>query len=246
MIEPVNRVLDGACGSACIGRRRPAHHNDLDAERARGCDLAISGAAAAVLGNNNIDPVRRYERAIVGFAKRPARRNVSDVRQRQRRIDRIDAADQINVLRRRAERRQLVAAQRHKDIAAVLAERMHRGAGVVDLDPAVTRHGIPWRPVQYQKSDAGRARSRRRISRNRRRIGMRGVDQSIHALGGKMRGQALGPAETADPHRDGMRNRRGGAAGERQGHVKPVAPREALAQQARLRGAAKNQDAWHG
>jgi len=66
--------------------------------------------------------VSGHERAVLGFAERAAAGHVGDLRQRQRRIDRIDAADEIMVLRRIAERRELVAAERDKDA---------RGAGPI-------------------------------------------------------------------------------------------------------------------
>ena len=51
--------------------------------------------------------------------------------------------------------------------------------------------------------------------------------------------------ETADPDRYGVRNRRSRAAGERQCHIETVTPGQALAEPARFRGAAENEDAWH-
>ncbi len=73
MIEPGDRIVDGL-DRGRFGRRRPAQHDDVDAERARRGDLAVGRAAAAVLGDDDIDRVRRHQRAIVGFAERAARR----------------------------------------------------------------------------------------------------------------------------------------------------------------------------
>ena len=94
MIEPRERVF---ARSRPRRRRcrRPAQHDHLDAESARGGDLAVGGAAAAVFRDHDFDAMRRHQRAVVGFAERPAPGHVSHMRQRQRRIDRIDAADQI-------------------------------------------------------------------------------------------------------------------------------------------------------
>ena len=81
--------------------------------------------------------------------------------------------------------------------------------------------------------------------RNDSRVGMRGVDQSVDALRDEIVGQARGAAKAADANRHGMRDRRSGAAGERQRHVEIAALGEAFAEQARFRGAAENEDAWH-
>ena len=74
---------------------------------------------------------------------------------------------------------------------------------------------------------------------------MRGIDQGVDTLRDKIIGQARGAAKAADADRHRMRNRRSGAAGERENHVEIAALGEPFAEQARFRGAAKNEDAWH-
>ena len=74
---------------------------------------------------------------------------------------------------------------------------------------------------------------------------MRGVDQRADAFAGNVIRQPGGAAKAADADRHGMRNWRGGTAGERQRHLEAAALGEALAEQARFGGAAKNEDAWH-
>ena len=83
------------------------------------------------------------------------------------------------------------------------------------------------------------------VFRNDVRIGMRGVDQGVDTLRGEIIGEARGAAKAADADRHGVRNRRGGAAGKRQRHVEIAAFGEPFAEQARFRGAAENEDAWH-
>ena len=246
MIEPGDRIVDCTHRGGFVGRGRAAHHDDLDAERARRRDLAIGGVAAAVLRDDDIDLVGCHQGAIVGLAKRAARRDVGHVRQRQWRVDRIDAAEQVIVLWPIGECRDVVAAERNKDIAALLSNGAHRGTGVVNFGPSIARDGVPWWSVQHQKRHGAASRGFHCVGGNHGRIGMRGVDQSVDAFGGKICGQALGAAEAADAYRHRMRDRRGGAAGERQGHIEPAALREAFAEQARFRGAAQNEDAWHG
>src|SRR4029077_21236267 len=106
--------------------RRTAQDDDVDAERARRGDLAVGRGTAAVLGDHHIDAMFGQQRMVVAFAERTAAGDIADMRQRQRRIDRINAADQIKVLRHFAERRELVAAERDKDAARRLTERAYR------------------------------------------------------------------------------------------------------------------------
>ena len=54
------------------GARRPAQHDDLEPERARRGDLAVGRAAAAVLGDDDVDAMLGHQRALVGLAERPA------------------------------------------------------------------------------------------------------------------------------------------------------------------------------
>ena len=146
MSEPRHGIVDGLDGGR-LGRLRPAQHDDFDAERPRRADLAVGRAAAAVLGDDDIDAVRGHERAIVGLAERPAAGHVCHVRQRQRRIDRIDAADEIMVLRGLREWRQLLAAERDEDAARRLPQRANRLPRVAHLDP---------RPRDYRRRRRGR------------------------------------------------------------------------------------------
>ena len=67
MIEPNDRVVDCAYGGGRIGLRWPAYDDDFDAERPRRGDLAVGGAAAAVLGDDDANPVRRHQRVVIGF-----------------------------------------------------------------------------------------------------------------------------------------------------------------------------------
>ncbi len=230
----------GAEGAACA-----AQQNDVDGERARRGDFAIGGVAAAVLGDDDVDRVLFHECAVVGFAERTACGDISYMGHWQRRIDRIDAADQIKVLWRVDERRELVAAERDKDAARLFANGAHCCGGVACLDPAIAGNGGPRRPPQRHERHAGAACGGRGVVRNDVRIRMGGVDQGVDSLRNEIVGEARCAAKTADADWHGVRNRRRGAAGERQRHVEIAAPGEAFAKEARFRGAAENEDAGH-
>ena len=62
MIEPAAASCDGF-DRRHVGQRRPAQHDDVDAERARGRDLAVGRLAAAVLGDDRFDPMLVEQRS---------------------------------------------------------------------------------------------------------------------------------------------------------------------------------------
>ena len=74
---------------------------------------------------------------------------------------------------------------------------------------------------------------------------MRGIDQRLNALAGQIIGKPFGTAETADPHRNGLRRGRSSAAGEGEGHGKAGMRGQAFGQAPRLRCATENEDASH-
>jgi hypothetical protein len=183
--------------------------------------------------------------SIVGFGERTAAGEIGGVRYRERRINRFDATDEIVVLRRSREDYDLGLAEREKDTARGLAERLHGRRGIRHLDPAVVGERRPGRAAEREQRDACGDRRRGCIGRNDRGVRMRRVDESIDAFGCEISRKALGAAESADAHRHPLRGRRGGAPRERDryGHVRACA--EALRQPSRLRGTAENKDALH-
>ena len=153
----------------------------------------------------------------------------------ERRLDRVDAAHQIMVLRRRFERRDLLAAEREEDVARDGAERLHGRTRIGNLGPAISRDSSPRRPAQRQQRDAGEMRGAHRVGGHLRRIGMRRINQAVDALCLEIVGEPLGAAKTADAQRHRMRHRIAGAPGERQRDLEIAAGRESLGRAPRLR-----------
>jgi len=245
MIEPGDGFIH-CLDRGRIDRTRPAQHDDGNAKRARRGDLAVSGAAAAVLRYDEFDGVRLHQRAVVRFGKRPARGDVSDVGKRQRRMHRIDAADEIAMLRRCRERREFVAAERDENAAAMLPEGTHCRASVADFGPAVALDSCPRRPAQCDEWHGGFARGGGGIFRNDVGIGVRRIDQRVDALRGQIISQTFRAAKAADADRHCMSDRRGRTPGKRERHVKFGARREFCRQLPRFGGAAENKDLGHG
>ena len=245
MIEPGDRFINGGDGRR-IRHRAPMDHDGFDTQRTRCGDLAIGGAAAAVFRNHDVDTVLDHQGVVVRVAEWTTRCNVTRMRQRQRRIDRIDTTEQIEVLRRGCEGRQIVSPQRDKDAARLPTKRTHGCRGAIHFSPAISVDTTPCWPAQYDKGHTGLARGSDRVFGNSGRIGMGGIDQRVDALFEQIIGEAAGAAEAANPHRHGMRNRHRGAAGKRQRDAEIAALREPLAKQAGFRGAAENEDVCQG
>lgn len=244
MIDPSHYVLDGL-HNRHFGQQRAAQEDDGQAERSRRRDLAVARTPAAVFGDDDIDRVCGEQRPIVGLAEWTAAGDIGDVRHRKRRINRLDAAHEIAVLRRSREDSDLGLAEREKHVARRFAERFHSRCGIGHLDPAIAGTRRPGRAPKREQGDGRGCRGGGCVGRDRRRIGMRHIDQRVDAFSSEISRKALGAAESADPYRRSLRCRRRGAARERDryGHIGAFG--ETLRQTSRFRGPAENEDAPH-
>ena len=75
--------------------------------------------------------------------ERPARKDIGRIRHAKRRLDRIDAAHEIGMLRRGLERRQFLPAEREEDPARRRAKQRGGLGRTVDGRPAVARTAAP-------------------------------------------------------------------------------------------------------
>ena len=75
---------------------------------------------------------------------------------------------------------------------------------------------------------------------------MRRIDQRGDAFRLQIGGETFGAAESADPHRDRLRRRACGTAGERERDRHVGAPAQALREPARFERTAEDEDAVHG
>ena len=71
------------------------------------------------------------------------------------------------------------------------------------------------------------------------------IDQHVDVLGKEIVRKPVGAAEAADPHRNRLGGRRGGAAGERKRHAQVGAAGEPLGQLPRLDRAAEYENLSH-
>lgn len=245
MIEPGRRFLD-ACDIWNSGKLWPAQHHNLDAERTRRGNLAVGRLTPAVLADDRFDPVGEQQLALGGFGERAACNQITRVRHGERRIDRIDAAHEIMVLRCRRERREFLAAEREKDAARCGPERSHRSGDICNFGPAIAPRRLPSSPPQREQPHPGGRSGTSRVRRNRGGVRVRRIDQRGDAFGTQISGEPFGAAKSADPHRHRLRSRRCGAAGERQRDRRVGAPAQAFGEPARFKRPAEDEDAVHG
>ncbi len=192
MIEPGDGIVH-CLDRGRIGGARPAQHDDFDDRaraRRRSCrklqlpplffDMTISISCACISARS------------LGFAERAARGDVGDMRQRQRRIDGIDAADQDSdaAARRRTARVRCGRGRRRRcGVPAPMASTAARVSSTsIQRSPSAAFHG------GRRSATNGTAALRAAASgvfRNDIRVGMRCVDQRVDALRGKMIGQAV-------------------------------------------------------
>ena len=242
MIQPRDHFVHGL-DRGRIGRRGPAQYDHLDAERARRCDFAVARGAAAVLGDHRIDRVRAHQRAIVGCAERSAIGDIADARQGQRRLDRIDAADQIQMLRSRGQWLEFRAAERDKDPARRLAQPAHGIGDINCFDPAIPGNSAPCRPAQRNQRHARLMRRGGGICRDDIRVGMGRVDKGVDPFLIKIFAKTDSAAEAAAANRRRLWRRRLGAAGERHDDFEIGARGQARGQFSRFRRTAEDKDA---
>jgi len=242
MIEP------GDCGvhrfdRGRVGKRRPAQHDHLDSERACRRDLAVARGAAAVLGDDGIDPMQAHKRTVIGLAEWTARGHIGREWQQQGRLDRIDAADQIKVLGRLGQWVEFAAAERDEYPARPICERAHSRADVGHFLPAIAGACMPRRPAQGNERHGGLPRRRAGICRNDIGIGMRGVDQRVDFLGNEILGEARHTTKATAAQARRLRRGKFGTAGKRHDNFEFAVLGEALGQFPRFRRAAENEDA---
>jgi hypothetical protein len=241
MIKPRHRLVDG-CGHGNVRGRRPPQQNDREAERSRRSDFAVRRRAAAVLRDDDVDLMLAQQFAFRIFAEGPAFEKVARVRYLERRVHRIDAANQVTVLGRRGKGRDLLTADGEKHTARLGSQGNCRLSGVLHIGPSIAGHGAPGRPTQGKEGRVGLRGGTLRMSRHRRSIRMRGIDQRLDLVAAQVLYEARRPAEAARSYRHGLRQWRGGAAGQGQSNRPIVADRELLAEQSCLRRTAQNED----
>ncbi len=191
-----------------VSLSRPLDHDDRQAEPSCGLDLSIAGAATGIFRDQCLDAVFFQHADFIIQRKRTTRGDVARMRQFQWRLHGVNAADEIAVLGRGFERKQLLPSQSQKHAPAFAAERNNSLLDAVDTMPCVIRLALPGGTRKRHKRDLGKLRRLNGIGGNLRRIGMRGVHQNIETPGANEIRKTYGTAKTATAHRHRLFDRR--------------------------------------
>lgn len=201
----------------------PAEHDDRYAETARREQLGIGGRAATVLAHDRVDAMRLQQFQLTSLAEGPPAENMDGIGDGERRVDRIDAADKIEMLGRMPERGEFLTPERQEHPAGHLAERANRAFGIRHRQPAIPFGRQPSRAIEPQDRHPGDGRSVRGICRYTHGVRVSRIDEKRDALVAQIGGEALRSAEAAAADGNRLSGRLLGAAGKRKGHCKIAA-----------------------
>ncbi|ODS01988.1 hypothetical protein AUC69_00345 [Methyloceanibacter superfactus] len=151
-------------------------------ERARRGDLAVGRLAAAILGDHHVDAMPLQQHAVVRLAEGAPRGEIDGVGHGKRRIDRIDAAHQINMLGRRGEGRYLFSAERKKDAPGRGAQGRDCFGDRIHLDPLIAIRLLPSSTPERDERHAGKRGGADCVGRDLRGVRMGGVNQRADRL----------------------------------------------------------------
>ena len=123
------------------------------------------------------------------------------------------------MLRRSAERRKILAAERHEHPARSLAQLADRVGNRTGVGPAIALGLLPGGTAERKERHFGFGSRQRRMPRHLRGERMRRVDEKVDLPLVEIVGKATRPAEAADPERHRVLHRLARAPGQRQDDV---------------------------
>lgn len=242
MIDLTERCFD------CFDHRQAGSlgtldHDDPDAEASCRFDFRIGRIATAVLGDDHVDPMPLQQIQLVLQPERSPAVDVVHMRCRERRLDGIDAADPVVVMRRRIRLMRLLPAGRQEDAQGRGAKGGHGLRNAMHREPIIPFDRHPGRAAQRKGRHIAFSSGPGRIGGDAGSEGMGGVNHQIDGFVAKIAGKPLGTTETAAADRNGLGRRIGGPAGKRQDDVEIVARGKGRRQRTGLRRTAQDQNA---
>lgn len=241
MIDRSHRLLDGADGVQ-RARMGALHHEDGQPEGAGGRDLAVGRLTAAVLGDENLDAAVAEQAMLGSLVERSAVENILCTRQPGVRSDRIDAAHDVSVLRRAAERRELLPADGKEHSSRCHTERVSGRRDARDLDPAIAFRSLPGRALQHDERHAGRLRGHFRVVGDSICERMGCIDQHVDLVAAHIVGETVSAAESPDADLARLRQRCSRTTGKRERDAERAAPLELFGKPSRFAGATQNEN----
>lgn len=242
MIDPTERNLH-RFDHRQTGGLSALDHDHLDAKLPCSLDLPIGRVTTTVFGDDHLDLILSQHVKFVGQSERPTAMDIADVRHFQRRLDGIDAADPIMVLRRGVRLMRLLPTGRKENAQGRIAEGGDSLRDAVHGKPIIAFDRHPRRTAQRESGHMAFSNRRCGIGRDAGCEGMRGIDQQVDLFVADITGKPLCAAETAAAHRNGLRGGVGGSASERQDDLEIRSRSKSRRQRTGFRGATEDQNA---
>lgn len=198
--EDFRRIRDGL-------RRRQngaVDQPDRQAKRACGLEFRIRAPATGVFCDDQIAAMAPQEREVAGEIKGAARDFNRDARQGQRRLGRIDKAQEIVMLRLAGKDREMQPTDGEKHPARCRPEPHGGGFEIGEGGPVVIGRGRPGGAHQPDQRRAGQGRRRMGVLAHLCGKRMRGVDQMRDLVLAHPGGKPFGTVEPAGSDRDGL------------------------------------------
>lgn len=235
-------VFDGL-DSEHSGRRRAIDYYHLNTKLAGRHDLGIGRRSAAVLGDDHIDAMRFQQGDFTFYIEGAAIENVLRMGDDKSGLDRIDAADKIEMLWCRLGAIGFLSAGGQKHPTRSAAERSNGFRNGRNMRPAVASLRSPLGPPEAEGGKAETACCFAGALGNPRRKRMGGIDQQIEFAIAQIFRKAISTAKTSDPHWQGLKARLFGAAGKRQQRVVSLVTGQSPRKRACLGGSTEHQNA---
>lgn len=153
MREPAHHLI--CAGKALTaGQRGAVDQDDREAERACGVNLGARACAAAVFGDDERYALIAQKREIAFIGERAAGDDGLGAWKGQRRIGRIDEANEVVVLGPRGKAGDMLFSDGEKDACGRSGQRGNSGVDIGHALPPVALGGLPRRALKRGQSDA--------------------------------------------------------------------------------------------
>lgn len=241
MIDQRQSLLDRCCPPG-FGMNSAFDHDHVKPQSARRNDFSIGGHSTTILAHDHVD-MQLFEKLFFRLCRKwTAIKNIVNMRYQKWRIDRLNAADHIMMLRQNRKGICLLPPNGQKYAARLLPKHASRSLDRGNSLPSIFRFWFPCRPFKPQQGQACLLRSKSGIARNPVGKWMCGIDQQVEPLRAQIIDKSSHTAKTADTRVRCLKERIVRSPCQRQRNHKIITQAEALCQLARFRRSGQNKD----
>ena len=221
---------------------RTSDQDHVNAQRTGRDDLPVAGGASTILCHDDLDTMLLQQRLLACRLERPALRQVVGIGNREPRLNRIDATNEIAVVGRGFERQEFLPTKGKKYPPRFFAQQLDRLSDAAHLGPSIIRLALPRRTAERDHRHTCLLRRFRRIRRYSSGIGMRRVDQDGDLLLPKILRETFRSAKATHSNGNRVLDWSSGSTGKRENDSITRIVRKTACKPARLSRAAQNED----